>query len=253
MMIMENKELPIGSRLLKLLKEQTIVIAVVVGIVLIALFSQGDGPTPLEQLRLSYKKTPTYSVVLVDAKEEGNFFKDYYQKLKIIVPGSGSAEAQIKYTDWWKTNDADFENLLPFLGMTVFAKKDGKETDEANPPGYEYVGDKQYGEWRQSSGGGSFWYWYLNYRFWGSMFGTGTITRGDYDAYRSNRTGGRPYFGPNKEYGTQGSSTKQKYPSFYERHNSKKLESRANFSKKVSSRIGRNSVAVRSRSGGVGK
>ena len=208
-----------------------------------------NGLTPLEELRTRYKDTATYSIVLEDTKEEG----EYYQKFIIIFPDSAAGKDQILTTEWWRTSKKDFEALLPFLGMTVFAKKDGKETSEANPPGYEYVGDKRYGEWQQSSGGTSIWMWYLGYRMMGGMFGTGSISRSSYDAYRTDRASGKPYFGPNKQYGTQGSYTKQKHPSFYERHNSKKLANRATFSKKVNSRIGRNSVAVRSRSGGVGK
>jgi len=227
----------------------------VVGLIF-ALFlfgGSGSGTTPLETIRTVYKDTPTYSVILEDAKEEGNFFKDQYVKLRVLAPNEGEKTFETRETGWMETNEDDFAALLPFLGMTVFAKKDGKETSEANPPGYEYVGDKRYGEWQQSSGGTSIWMWYLGYRMMGGMFGTGSISRSSYDAYRTDRASGKPYFGPNKQYGTQGSYTKQKHPSFYERHNSKKLANRATFSKKVNSRIGRNSVAVRSRSGGVGK
>lgn len=208
---------------------------------------------PLDELRTKLKATPTYSVILSDAKEEGNFFKSYSQKYKVVVPGEDKQEPMVQETAWMETNEDNFEALLPFLGMTVFAKKDGKETDEAAPPGYAYVGDSRYGEWRNDSHGNSFWFWYMAGSLWGPRFGMGPYYRNDYNKYQASRKQGRPYFGSSGQFGTKGSYTKKNYPNFYQRHNASKLEKRASFSNKVQSRIGRNSVAVRSRSSGVGK
>ncbi len=249
---MENQDRTEQSWLSKNLS--SVIIAGCVGVFLVMSLVNGSSirQTPLDSIRNQYKSNPTFSVILEDAKEEGNFFNDYFQKFTIVFPPTDTRAEVVTSTVFQKTSEKDFDTMLPFLGMTVFAKKDGKETSEAGPPGYENVGDKRYGSWSNNSGG-SFWMWYVQYRFWGSMFGANSISRTGYNTYRTDRANGKPYYGPNNQYGTKGSYTKKKYPSFYERHNSKKLVNRASFSKKVNSRIGRNSVAVRSRSGGVGK
>ena len=62
------------------------------------------------------------------------------------------------------------------LGMAVSSKPAGAFYDEfkkvAGPPGYSYIGNPQYGEWRRS-GGQSFWVFYGQYAlmrdlFWGA-------------------------------------------------------------------------------------
>ncbi len=221
-------------------------------LILPSLWSSSD-TLPLDSVRLKYKSVPTYSVLLDDAKEEGNFFKSYFLKYAVVLPEGKDSEVQIQREEWQETSKDDFNSMLPFLGMTVFAKKDSTETSEAGPPGYEYVGNPQYGSWQSGSGGGSFWMWYGGYRIFSDLLGSGNISRTDYDTYHGRRSQGQPYWGPRDQYGIKGSQTKASKPSFYERHNAKKLEQRANFSNKVQSRIGRNSVAVRSRSGGKGK
>jgi hypothetical protein len=224
-------------------------LALIVALSASGMLFSGAETSALDKVRTKFQKVPTYSVVLEDMKEEGNFFKEYYEKFKVIGPATADKDVQTWNSDWIETSEDEFERLLPFLGMTVFSKIDGNATDEAGPPGYEYVGNERYGHW----GPGGYWMWFGNGAFWGNNYRTGTVTRKDKQDYSSARGSGKPYFGRGKEYGTQGKFTKAEKPSFYTRNNAKKIASRAKFSDKVQHRIGRTSVAVRSRSGGVGK
>ncbi len=209
----------------------------------------GSGPseTPLERVSRALAQRGDYSVVLADAKEENGRF---YQKLYVVEDGKEQPES----TDWLETSQSDFESMLPLLGMTVYAKKNGQESFEAAPPGYEYVGNSRYGEWQRDSSGGSFWMFYGQYRLMSDLLGWGRVGRGDYTTYQSHRMSGQPYYGPNKEYGTSGSMTRKKHPAFFERAQSRDLMKRSSFASRVQSRIGRTSMSsMRARSGGVGK
>ena len=118
---------------------------------IIFFYGCGAPPSPIDEIRSALKGVPTYSVILEDMTVEGNFFKDYYHKYRVIV------EDQTTVTGWRKASEKFYQQYEPFLGMTVWSKKDGKESGSAGPPGYEYVGDSRYGKWQSDSSGRSFW------------------------------------------------------------------------------------------------
>ena len=156
-------------------------LALVVAILSALLLSAcGGPPDPIAKINSLLQGVPTYSIVLDDMKEEGNFFKHYYHKYKVITP-----EEQ-RSSDWMEVPGGLFEDYLPFLGMTVYVKKDGQGQDQAGPPGYEYVGDDRYGSWHRDSSGGSFWVFYGQYRLLGDLLGGGRSTGGT-----TTRTGPR--------------------------------------------------------------
>ena len=55
---------------------------------------------------------------------------------------------------------------------------------EGGDIGSEYVGNSNYGEWRSSSNGASFWHWYGQYAFFSMMFGNRPVY---YDSWSNNR------------------------------------------------------------------
>ncbi len=211
------------------------------------LYGCGEPPPPLNIIRASLSDLPTYSVVLQDMKDEGNFFKDYYHKYRII------SEDMTDDFDWMEVSKNYFRRYLPFLGMTIWSKRDGKESRTIGPPGYEYVGHSRYGNWHRDSTGRSFWVFYGQYRLMGDLLGRGPIYRNDYSNYTTHRSKGQPYFGPKKQYGTEGFQTKRQNPNFYKRGTYRKMVKQASFSDRVNKRIGRARSAIRGRSGGRGK
>ena len=221
---------------------------IAVGVILasILLFGCGEPPRPIDEIREVLRGVPTYSVVLDDMKEEGNLFKTYYHKYRIISE-EGTREG------YWQEVPKDYyRRYLPFLGMTIWVKKDGKDGSAIGPPGYEYVGDSRYGRWQTDTSGRSFWIFYGQYRLISDLLGPRRIYRDHYTTYTTNRSQNRPYYGPNKQYGTNGSLTKRQKPDFYSRRMSREKARKTSFSDRVNRRIGRSRPGVR-REGRRGK
>lgn len=211
----------------------------------------GRGESPIEKLKVNLKDVPTYSIILADMKEEGNFSSRYFHKYRVILPES----AEDGTTDWWKVPKEYYRLNEALLGMTLAVKKDGSFSSSAAPPGYQYVGDAKYGRWQSDSRGGSFWEFYGKYALFSSLLGgyNRPIYRADYDGYRQSRSRNTPYFGRNKQYGTNGSYTKQAKPNFYSRQAARQKMKRTSFKNRVAKRTGRTRTGFRSRAGGFGK
>ncbi len=215
---------------------------------IIFFYGCGSPPSPIDEIKSALKGVPTYSVILEDMTVEGNFFKDYYHKYRVIV------ESQTTETGWRRVSEKFHKKYEPFLGMTIWSKKDGKESGTAGPPGYEYVGDSRYGKWQSDSSGRSFWAFYGQYRLMSDLLGMGgPIYRNNYGTYQQYRTKGQPYYGPRNEYGTRGSVTKKQKPNFYARRMQRERAKRSSFSDKVNRRVGRSRANARGRSRGWGK
>ncbi|MFQ5822599.1 MAG: hypothetical protein ACE5JB_00925 [bacterium] len=217
--------------------------------------------TPIERLRRQLDKYPEYSIILEDMKEEGNFFKDYFHRYKIVyaekIGNPDSLIYQSQISDWDKVNKREYEKYRNYLGMVLASKsRDSEVTNAQYPPGYQYVGDPRYGNWRRDERGNSFWEFYGKYAFFSHMFGMfgRPIYRSDWNTYRDYRSRGTPYYGPNREYGTNGSYTKHTNKSFFERRKQKELAKKARFSQRVKNRARRSRMSgLRRRSGGFGK
>ena len=222
---------------------------IAVAAILTSLFLYGCGgpPPPLDEIRSALKGVPTYSVILDDMKEEGSFFNTYYHKYRIIM------EDKATETGWQEVREDYYRRNMPFLGMTIWVKKEGKETEAVGPAGYEYVGDRRYGRWQTNSSGQSFWAFYGQYMFMSALLGRGPIYRDHYTTYTRSRSQNRPYYGPHNEYGTNGSLTKRQKPNFYARRMSRARAKEASFSNRVNQRTGRTRTSARGRSGSWGK
>ena len=205
---------------------------------------------PINKLKTKLIDVPTYSIILEDMKEDGNFVKTYYHKYRIVKPDDGA-----ETTDWLQVPESYFNKNASFLGMTLLAKKDGVFDEQAKPPGYQYVGDQRYGQWRSDGHGGSFWEFYGKYRLMTDFFGGWyrPVYQTDYNAYTTFRKKKVPYYGLNNQYGSSGTIVKKTKPNFYSRYESKQKAKTASFTDKVSSRIGRTRTSVRSSSTGRGK
>jgi hypothetical protein len=205
----------------------------------------GGGDLPVEKIKKALKDTPTYSIILEDMKEDGNFFKDYYHKYEVVQ------EKDSGITDWLEVPEDYYRTNQAFLGMTLVSKKDGKLSSDVSPPGYRYVGDSRYGRWRTDHRGSSFWEFYGKYAMFSALLGSFNrpIYRDDYNMYNQYRSRNMPYYGRNNEYGTNGSITKKTKPDFY----SRKMASQRSFKDRVKQRTGRTRTGYRGRSGRVGK
>lgn len=210
----------------------------------------GRPQDPLPQIHkdMQRKGIDTYSIVLSDMQTSGNFIKEYSHSYNVVAP-----EEQFAYGPL-KVPEKMYTYFKPYLGMTIWSQKDGKGDQDIAPPGYAYVGDPHYGEWRTDSSGKSFWMFYGQYRLFSDLLGMGgRVYRGQYNDYRGYRSQNRPYYGPNNTYGTGGTMTRKQYPDFYQRQQARTKVSRSTFANKVNQRIGRTRTSSRGRGFSGGK
>ena len=204
--------------------------------------------TPLDQYIVENSNEEEFSVILEDMDVNGTFFKTYTHKYRLIKHKEDDTPYE-EISDWTEVGDKFFEKHEDNLGMVILEKQgQGKISKLASPPGYRYVGDSNYGEWRTHNGS-TFWGFYGRYMFMNQMFGmiNRPIYRRDYDTYHGGRYyGSRNYYGPKKGnstlYGTNSQQTRKEKPNFFKRRASKTGWSSS-----------RNRSGSRSRSTGFGK
>ena len=227
----------------------------------ILLFSGCGTSSPLEKIKKELDQYPEYTIILEDMKEDGNFFTDYYHRYKTVYGRALSGQDSIVYetnlTDWEKVSKKEFHKNANYLGMVLASRSaNGEVSNNQHPPGYQYVGNQQYGQWRTGANGSSFWEFYGKYALISSMFNmfSRPIYRNDYDSYRNHRSSGSPYYGRNREYGTYGTETKKSNPTFFQRKQAAEASRKRSFSDKVKNRTRKSNMSrSRSRSSGFGK
>lgn len=218
----------------------------------VALFIQGcgTGQNPVKKIQKELQGEKEYAIILNDMREEGNFFPSYYHQYRVDV---GEQKTQRPFIE---VDDSYYKKNQPNLGMVLASKTaDGAVSTTPFPNGYQYVGNSQYGRWRNNDSGGSMWEFYGKYMLMSQMMnwaGFG-LSRNHYNNYSSFRGSGRPYYGPRREYGTSGTVTKKQKPGFFKRKMAKKAGSQSRFRNKVNQRMGRSKNTFRSRGFSFGK
>ena len=215
-------------------------------LLLFALAACGGSKDPVKELVRNLDRYPEYSLIVDDTRiEDHSFFPDYALRFQMLtasgqrVAGRDTMVYQERRTDWMEVGEKTFYRYENYVGMVVASKSlDGRRTgtNQAHPPGYQYVGNPQYGSW----GGGGFWQFYGQYALMSNLMGGGwRVGRGDWEGYRRNRAGGRPYYGPvqggRTAFGSRGSQTQKTRPQFYQRQQSR----RQAFSNQAKNRMGR--------------
>ncbi len=219
---------------------------------------------PIDRLKKEMDAYPEYSIMLHDMRESGAVLPEYFHRYKLVYAlpiddNPDSLEFLSNITTWLEVPENYYRDNQNYLGMVLASKsRDGKISNDKFPPGYQYMGNPQYGQWRQNSDGTSFWEFYGKYAMMSQVFGLlggGPIFRNDWNTYRDYRGSNRPYFGRNNRYGTFGSATKKSNPTFFQRKQMRQQTSRSNFMNKFKSRVNRGTKSsFRSRSfGGFGK
>ena len=229
--------------------------------------------TPVDQFIRDLDKEKTFTIILHDIDIEGSFFKTYKHQYKIITAPNGEPKEEI--SEWFEVPKKLFMRHENDLGMELASKDStGKISKQVTPAGFSnYVGNPQYGQWVQGSGG-SFWEFYGKYAFISAMFDMFDRPRyGYYNDYRNNYRNKRPYYGPrsggSSYYGTYGKHTKKARPNFFKRKAAKIQNNSKSFKERVRNRVNRStsrsttrrsrsssryrSSSFRSRGGGFGK
>ena len=210
----------------------------------------GVGQSPVKKIQSELQGQKEYAIILNDMREEGNFFPSYYHQYRVDVRERKTVRSFVEVDkSYYKKNE-------PYLGMVLASKTiDGAVSTTPFPNGYQYVGNSQYGRWRDTGSGGSMWEFYGKYMLMSQVMnwaGFG-LNRNHYNNYASYHSTGRPYFGPKREYGTAGTVTQKQKPGFYQRKMAKKSRSQSRFQNKIGQRMGRSKNTFRSRGFSFGK
>ncbi len=212
---------------------------------------------PLETLQQELAPYPEYTVVLNDYTQEGNFFPSYFQQYKVVVgeeqPNSDALVYRDETREFVEVGKNLYDQYQPYLGMAILSKTpEGEVTDTPFPPGYQYVGNPQYGSWQNDGNGNQFWQFAGQYLLLSTIFNAfdgPRVSRRDWGGYTTARRSSQPYFGSGNRYGTGGTLTRQTNPTFFERQQARQSASRPRFGSRVQKRIGRsNGSSTRSRS-----
>ncbi len=230
------------------LTKKIVTVCVLVCVVM-TLQSCGAKRPPIERISSKLKSVPEYSIILEDMDRRGSVFKQYYHKYKVTI------KDDIQYTGFVRVSEPYYRKNENYLGMALLSKTADGYVKTPSPPGYQYVGDTNYGEWKQDRSGNSFWAFYGQYMFMYHIFGmvNRPVYRSDYRTYTDYRKNSRPYYGSKNQYGTNGSVTKQTHKGFFQRKMAKQRMAKQSFAQKVRSRAGRSQSPFRSRGGGFGK
>jgi len=163
----------------------------------------------------------TWDKVLVDMEKHGGTYREEIRT--VSTPKDGQTTS---HEDWVQVSEARYDSLKNDLGMSIEHKPLGKYDVEADrvpqPVGFAYMAppgqSNQYGHWEHHDGR-DFWVFYGQYALMRDLLFNHyyqPLPRYDYDQYRDYRSRGQTYYGRDEagsapKYGTQGSSTYDRY------------------------------------------
>ena len=182
---------------------------------------------------LSGQLYDSWDKLLVDMEVRGHFgSKTWDQKIRTIrthYPDNSLSNGTTASDDKWvDVAQATYDAEKNDLGMAIAHKPAGKYDSEAErvaqPAGFAYmaplaVGRNQYGYW-DHSGGRDFWVFYGQYALMRDLLFNHDyrpLDRYEYEGYRDYWSRGRTYYGRDPSYGdaprygTQGTSTPNRY------------------------------------------
>ena len=216
-------------------------------------------PDPVKNLaKLIPSDTAEWSIILEDMRVKGLFSVKFFHKYKLITGNGDTTEQAMveKVTDWQQVSRRHYENYKPYYHMVLASKLPGQAPSYyPTPPGYQYVGDTRYGQWRQDSYGHSFWEFYGKYAMFQTLLsgfrGSRNIYQDDYRQYRRYREYGRPYSGSYSQH--QQRTAPSRTQNSFDRRRTGMAQRQSAFQQKARSRMGRTSRGSYSRSSGRGK
>jgi hypothetical protein len=170
--------------------------------------------------------------ILVDMQTRGSgSSREWQQKIRTVRTRLTNAAAKTGTTtaqeQWASVPQQTFNAMRNNLGMAVEHKSAGKYDFEAErvaePAGFAYMappsqGSNQYGYW-ENRGGQNFWVWYGQYALLRDLLFNHSyrpLPRDDWEGYRTYRDRGQTYYGRDYEsnapkYGTNGTTTQDRY------------------------------------------
>ncbi len=145
------------------------------------------------------------SVVLKEYFSAGFLIKTYYHRYIIIHAFKSPEEIVIRTSkEFWEQN-------LRNKGMSLFRRgeREFKTSSIPMPPGSLFIGDPAYGTWDITKYGAKVWKFHRTYKNFPTLFGWGEFrpTLDFYQRMKIFQSDSKPYYGPESEFGTDGSIT----------------------------------------------
>lgn len=234
-----------------------LIIGVIFFLLLGQFFSGGKvkGDT-LSELRQELAAYPEYTVILNDMRQEGTFLPHFYHQYKIVTGEAVAGKEALNYNqrllEYESVSRETYSRYEPYLGMAILSKLPGGEVSATPmPPGYQYVGNPQYGQWVTNTSGQQVWQFfstYLQLRLLMDLVSGPPIYRSGYRDFQREYRRGRAYLGPtvtsssgrrSRTYGTSGSVTQKTHPTFFERQRQRQAQSSSSFNRRVQERMNR--------------
>lgn len=155
------------------------------------------------------------TAILVDIHSTGFLIKTYYLKLKVVYALKAYEEVIVR------TSRAFKEKYTPYIGMAIFRRASNQEVADYTPlpPGTVFIGDGDLGRWTQHPSGERVWKFYRVYRQLPIYLGWSDFlpTYSFYSKANIYQKQGKPYFGPNEEFGATGRITRNVFPNYFDR------------------------------------
>ena len=165
-------------------------------------------------------KAPMATVILVDTHATGFLIKTYYQKYRVIS-GYDSVEELIV-----RTSKEFARKNMAHIGLSIYRRSDEGEDFVPLPPGSLYLDDNEFGEWKKNKDGKVLWVFNKSFKNFPKYLGWGDFRPDDvfFREMRSSASLNKPFIGINKEFGPQGSITRESFPHFFKDERMKKVE-----------------------------
>lgn len=165
-------------------------------------------------------RSPNSSVILIDTHATGFLIKTYYQKYRVIVGYDSVDEFIVRTSKEFARRNADN------IGMSIYRRTESREEFIPLPPGSLYLNNQEFGDWRNDKKGNSYWVFKKSFKDFPRYLGWGDF-RPSQDFYRemkSHQSIGKPYYGPNGEFGTKGHISQTAFPQFFKEERMKKVD-----------------------------
>ena len=160
------------------------------------------------------------TVILTDTHATGFLIKTYYQKYRLVHGFQGVEEMIVR-----TSRDFALKNKHN-IGMSLFRRYEGAEETLPMPPGVAFIGNRGFGEWRPNKEGEIRWRFYRAYKNLPRYLGWGGWRPGTafHEGYLAHLERHKPFYGLDREFGTQGRITRRNFPNFFKPERQQKVE-----------------------------
>lgn len=163
---------------------------------------------------------PQATFILIDTHVTGFLIKTYYQKYRVITGHEEVEDLIIRSSkEFTKKN-------LDNIGLSIYRRVNGVEEFLPLPPGSNYIDNPEFGEWKKNDEGELEWHFNKSYKNFPRYLGWNEFrpTQSFYKELILRKSIHQTFYGPNNEFGPEGSVTQKAFPHFFSDERKKKMD-----------------------------